>query len=170
MWLRVWLRVWRPEEPFQRGKSRAVWKSQAIAGGKKSRHSAVLVCVCRFRGASPTPTSRSTSARLEAFSSLFLQALEPWKAVVAATPRPPSNQNRSCTRVFIIGPGFGNQPGPSEGDVGAHWGQDQPETEPNGGGGRLPGACGASKALLNRWAGASACRTRRSRTSRWSLT
>lgn len=36
------------------------------------------------------------------------------KAVVAATPRPPSNQNRSSTRVFIIGPGFGNQINPRQ--------------------------------------------------------
>ncbi|CAJ1409614.1 unnamed protein product [Effrenium voratum] len=36
------------------------------------------------------------------------------KAVVAATPRPPSNMNRSSTRVFIIGPGFGNQINPRQ--------------------------------------------------------
>ncbi|OLQ11275.1 Poly [ADP-ribose] polymerase 10 [Symbiodinium microadriaticum] len=36
------------------------------------------------------------------------------KAVVAATPRPPSNLNRTTTRVFIIGPGFGNQLNPRQ--------------------------------------------------------
>lgn len=36
------------------------------------------------------------------------------KAVKSAKPRPPSNTNRPATKIFIIGPGFGNQINPRQ--------------------------------------------------------